>query len=462
MVDQCCGAAKEQCCLGGQKCYTYYETKCERVDQPFCTRRTQEFCDTEMLPDCRTTKETKYTSVPHKVCQPKMERKCFDYEVTGCQPKRKTITKTFTWDEQELEKTGERKVRKCHPVKTCTIKNVPYSKTIQVPEQKCEDIPVPKQECRSIPIPGRARQVPQTAYRTEYTQRCYTVNRPRCTQAPQDCTNTGCQNYGDVCSTHQFQQQDVCADGGGYCQQVQMPQCFQSATQCQTGSDQCCQMSQEKVCQQVPKRVPFTTYTTIQEPTTYRQECNTVQTTRRQCRTIYKPKAIPMNRKVCDNSVENKCYDYTIPEVIVKPVTDSEDVKFDTMDCEKTTATRKYCVDLPTSQTCRDQNVQRGVVIHKKVCDRRRPTKFCTQIPVSECQSNSGQQCYQVPKQVCQPACSQSSNCQQCQNFIGQGGYGQCPQSTCPNFYPPSPCGQSPCAPVANLLSQPTSAIGDM
>ena len=57
MMDECCGMNTEGCCLGGQKCYTYYERQCENVNEPVCDMKGKKFCETITLNDCRVVRE---------------------------------------------------------------------------------------------------------------------------------------------------------------------------------------------------------------------------------------------------------------------------------------------------------------------------------------------------------------------------------------------------------------------
>ena len=57
MMDECCGMNSEGCCLGGQKCYTYYERQCENVNEPVCDMKGKKFCETITLNDCRVVRE---------------------------------------------------------------------------------------------------------------------------------------------------------------------------------------------------------------------------------------------------------------------------------------------------------------------------------------------------------------------------------------------------------------------
>lgn len=56
-VDECCGMAHEGCCMGGQQCYTYYETVCENVQTQRCKPKFKQVCVNEVLPDCKIEKK---------------------------------------------------------------------------------------------------------------------------------------------------------------------------------------------------------------------------------------------------------------------------------------------------------------------------------------------------------------------------------------------------------------------
>ena len=57
MLDECCGMANEGCCMGGQQCYTYYETVCEKTQTQRCQPKFKQVCVNEVLPDCRIEKK---------------------------------------------------------------------------------------------------------------------------------------------------------------------------------------------------------------------------------------------------------------------------------------------------------------------------------------------------------------------------------------------------------------------
>ena len=70
--------------------------------------------------------------------------------------------------------------------------------------------------------------------------------------------------------------------------------------------------------------------------------------------------------------------------------------------------------------------------INRIVCDQDNERPYCIKIPKYECRPGTAAQCRMEPQQVCQPSCQQSSQCQQCNNFMQQGpGFGSCPTSNC-------------------------------
>ena len=71
MMDECCGMNTEGCCLGGQKCYTYYERQCENVNEPVCDMKGKKFCETITLNDCRVVRE-KGTLVSVFISKPRL------------------------------------------------------------------------------------------------------------------------------------------------------------------------------------------------------------------------------------------------------------------------------------------------------------------------------------------------------------------------------------------------------
>ena len=74
--------------------------------------------------------------------------------------------------------------------------------------------------------------------------------------------SSGCTDGGSICSTSDFNTTTVCPQGGGGgegrgCQQVEMPVCYGSSGACNLPYQQCCLNNQQRVCQQVPQRIPI-------------------------------------------------------------------------------------------------------------------------------------------------------------------------------------------------------------
>jgi len=197
-------------------------------------------------------------------------------------------------------------------------------------------------------------------------------------------------------------------------------------------------MTYEDVCQQVPFRVPVQRTRTEQPPPRYEMQCNPITTSTQQCKTIYIDEPMQVPVKSCESGVEEKCYSYEVPDQTVERVQESESVDFPSADCTVQEAEKEHCTMLPTELVCQKSTVRRGVLIRQKVCDRVRQARYCNILPFSYCMNTPGQECTMVPREVCQPTCSQSSYCNQCSEFAGQGGFSQCSTGSCPNFYSPA------------------------
>ena len=49
--------ASEGCCVGGQECYTYYETVCDSAKTQRCRPKFKQVCVQETLPYCSVQKK---------------------------------------------------------------------------------------------------------------------------------------------------------------------------------------------------------------------------------------------------------------------------------------------------------------------------------------------------------------------------------------------------------------------
>lgn len=214
-----------------------------------------------------------------------------------------------------------------------------------------------------------------------------------------------------------------------------------------TKTVQKCEMTYEDVCQQVPIRVPVQRTRVEQPPPRYEMQCNDITTSTQQCKTTYVDEPMQVPVKACESGVEEKCYTYEVPDQNVERVPESESVDFPSPDCTVEEAEKEHCTMLPTELVCKKTTERRGVLIRQRVCDRVRQARYCNILPFSYCMNTPGQECTMVPREVCQPGCSQSTYCNQCSQFAGQGGFSQCSTQSCPNFYSPaSNCPQGgPC-----------------
>merc|ERR1711884_402246 len=131
-----------------------------------------------------------------------------------------------------------------------------------------------------------------------------------------------------------------------------------------------------------------------------------------------------------------------MPKYEVIKTNRSEKVPFVVAECKLRQETKQYYHTFPNADIkCTNKTVRRQYILNKVVCDRQRPVKFCRGIPESDCRNATNQRCRMVPKQVCQPGCSSSQTCNQCDTFSKQGGFSSCPSQTCPNYYPTTTVG---------------------
>ena len=56
-------------------------------------------------------------------------------------------------------------------------------------------------------------------------------------------------------------------------------------------------------------------------------------------------------------------------------------------------------------------------------------------IPITQCYPGVVNQCDMVPRKVCQPTCSNSDMCNQCNQFVQSPSYGSCQSSPCNTYY---------------------------
>jgi len=485
----------------GQQCYTTYERKCRYANKPVCQTMSETKCDDHPIKACRFVQEKQYVKVPVTQCKLVNERTCFQYNATECKSKGNTYNHNFTWVNQELETEADKQIEKCHSVKTCKVTTNMEQRIQKVPKQECEKIEQPRKVCNSVAIPQPPQVIPTMDYRTDYRQQCYRIPKPVCRQVPcqyhvvkqnicPTCTNP---NYGGgPCSTPSCPLSQggssmgvpvmsgaIPAVVGGPLMSgvVTLPAAVggpvmtgavplpaplggpvltgavplpapvgggdmcgacrsQNVQMCQK-TVQKCEMEYETVCQQVPFRVPVSGTRTIPSPPKYEMKCDTITDTIDQCKTVYVDKTVEVPVQSCQQGQEKKCFQYSVPQHTVVDKDAMEMVKFETRQCDIATVPREHCAMLPTRMDCKKQEVNRAVLIRKKVCDRTKLARYCNVIPFSKCINNPGQECTMEPRQVCVPtsSCQQSSYCNQCSQFVNNGGYSQCSTPKCPNYY---------------------------
>merc|ERR1712088_422872 len=156
------------------------------------------------------------------------------------------------------------------------------------------------------------------------------------------------------------------------------------------------------------------------------------------------PRRVPVWRNVTVPNVtwKEETFNYTMPKYEAIKTNRSEKVPFVVAECKLRQETKQYYHTFPNADIkCTNKTVKRQYILNKVVCDRQRPVKFCRGIPESDCRNSTNQRRRMVPKQVCQPGCSSSQTCNQCDTFSKQGGFSSCPSQTCPNYYPTTTIG---------------------
>jgi len=452
MLDQCCGMVNEGCCIQGQQevqgeqCYTIYERKCRYSNKPFCQRLTKQECMHHTIKDCRPVQERRTVNVPTHICERVKEKKCFSYTGKECEFTNKNHEKNITWTDHQLNRGATKEVEKCFNVRTCNIEQDMETINSKVPKRECDKIPQPRRVCNTVAVPQPPQTIQTTQYKIEYKQQCYNVPKPVCRQSPGPCVYNVVQE--NICPIAQecsisnempcpgsvpsrgisvYNKAQIGTTDSSFCR-------MQNVQQCASGPS--CEMTTERVCQQVPYRVPVPSIQTRPSPPKYEVKCDTVTDYVERCKTVWvnNPTQIPRSR--CKQGVKRQCVKVQVPDSSVVSVDKSEMVSFPTQECNIVDKEKEHCTYLLTNVKCRQKMVPNTVVIAKNVCDQVRTTKQCFSVPHENCVNSPGQECWNVPRQVCQPslACPKSSYCDKCSQFALSGGFGQCSTSSCPNF----------------------------
>merc|ERR1711970_594934 len=320
----------------------------------------------------------------------------------------------------------------------------------------------------------------------------YNVPRQICDTST--CTTEGCMNGGSVCSANDYTYHKRCATqvggyqgapgigscgspgvtgagqgakcgspgGGNVCQKVKEAACYGPSASCQAPSQQCCRIIQQKVCQQVPVRVPVPVDVTLPGSRIPRKKCETVEVESPVCKNYQETVQEEKTYDKCEMTKKEQCVTFEMPSFTTVKQQTSEQVELRVSKCKKTVISQEYCHVFPDAAVeCRQRRETRRYILNKVVCDRQRDAKICRSIPWSQCMSGSDQECEMVPRQRCVDSCSTDPACGKCDQMrqegllqagcaMGQGGSGvlapsssQAPSSisvpasaSCGNFYP--------------------------
>jgi len=484
--DQCCGMADNNCCLGGQQCYTYYEQECQRVDRPRCQIESSEFCKNRKIPMCRVIRVPEQTSITVEHCIKRPKRECFKYTREICNSFPESYMHQVQWQNDRLEETNTTEIEECKTVDVCKI--VPEVKIEEriVNKQVCNDTKTEQKEQCTIDYQQSQDQVVQrTQFKIDYQQRCFNVPRQVCES--NSCTSQGCLNGGSVCSANDYTYQQRCATmvggpgpqsgacgaqglpamgpgcgapSGNICQEVKEAACYGPASSCQAASQQCCQTIQQKVCQQVPVRVPVLVNMTIPGRMVPQRKCVNVDVEVPVCINVQETVKEEKTVDKCETEKKEQCVQFELPTFSIVKANRSEEVDLRIRKCKKSTVEQEYCHTFPDAEVdCRERRETRRYILNKVVCDRQRDAKICRTIPWSRCMTGSDQDCRMVAKQRCVDSCSSNPACGQCDQLRQTGqleggcsaglmgppsqmgpsgpmGPATLPAPSCKNFYP--------------------------
>merc|ERR1719192_1611196 len=267
---------------------------------------------------------------------------------------------------------------------------------------------------------GEEQVVGRTTWRTEYQQRCYNVPKQVCSTTP--CGSQGCGPGNDVCSATDYTWNERCARPSGaqtpcgscgstgtcedscseprrtaqgsVCQRVKEASCYGNLASCETPGQKCCRTTYERVCQQVPTRVPVMVNMTIPGRPIRKQDCQMVERTIPRYKTEMQTRNETRTRQVCEPKMEERCVNFTLPSFEKVNVDMKEKVELGSIQADIRESNRTKCLNIPRAKvTCMSSKVNKRFVVNKVVCDQRRKTNVCRSIPWSQCTPGSGQEC---------------------------------------------------------------------
>jgi len=474
--DQCCGMADNNCCLGGKQCYTYYEQQCKRVDRPRCQIESSEFCKNRRIPMCRVVRVPQQARITVQGCVKRAKRECFKYQREICNSYPESLMHNVTWQNDRLEETSVEKIEECKTVDACKIVQEVKEEERVVDKQVCNQTRTEQKEQCTMEYNRNPDEVhQQTQYKIDYQQRCFNVPRQICES--NSCTTQGCVNGGSVCSANDYTYQQRCAtlvgaprgmrmpshcgsqllqpgaeggcssNSGNVCQDVKEAACYGPTASCQVPSQQCCRMVHQKVCQQVPVRVPIMVNITVPGRVVPNKNCETVAVEVPFCEIVQETIKENKTYDKCEMEKKEHCVPFELPTFSVIKQDRAEQIDLRVTKCKKSVVEQEYCHTFPDAVVdCRDKLESRKYILNKVVCDRERDAKICRTIPWSRCMSGSDQECEMVPRQRCVDSCSTNPACGKCdqmrQEGLLQGG------CSLPSSAPTGPLSSSPMVPA--------------
>jgi len=446
--EQCCGMADNNCCLGGKQCYTYYEQQCKRVDRPRCQIESSEFCKTRRIPMCRVVRVPDQATITVESCAKRPKRECFTYQREICNTFPEPHMHNVTWTNDRLEETETESLEECKTVDACEIKQEIKIEERVVNKQVCNETKTEqKEQCTIEYEQGAERTIKQTQFKIDYQQRCFNVPRQICDS--NSCTSGGCVDGGSVCSANDYTYQQRCATqvggaqrgpsscgsqggagqaascgsgGGSVCQKVKEAACYGPSASCATPAQQCCRIVQQKVCQQVPVRVPVPVDVTVPGQMIPKRKCETVDVESPVCKTYQETIQEEKTYDKCEMTKKEQCVTFEIPSFSIVKSQRSEQVELRVNKCKKSVVSQEYChVFADAAVDCRQRRETRRYILNKVVCDRERDAKICRSLPWSRCMAGSGQECEMVARQRCVDSCSNNPACGKCDQMRQEG-----------------------------------------
>jgi len=461
MTNQCCGFAKQGCCMGGRKTYTVWKRKCDReTSRQQCRTRVERFCSKQMVKDCRIESTVEYMDFEAEQCIPRPLRKCFTYQRKVCQPSTFPASRNVTWTIDELVMDRERVEQTCREMTSYNCTPIETKEIVKIPVTKTRIIPDTRQRCGNVRVPGESETRTIPFARIVYEERCYDMPQTQCSQTGGGCSTGRCPQAQVPCpfanapnaykntTVCPFAQQRMAPSGQrpnylptSPCQAVRQLDCGGNPIPggpCNAPSQQCCQQRTRRVCQRVPRRVVETQTVTVPS-WKWERRCENITIERTEYYTETEEKETTKTRQDCKKVTEEKCFNITIPEYSVRKVNKAQMVSVQLPRCQPRTEQATYCHNFPQGDVeCKKVPVKKGFRINKIVCDREATRPYCLNIPRMDCELKPGMECRMVPETVTVPSCSNSPTCQTCNNFTNSGpGFRSCPTSTCDSYIDP-------------------------